>query len=585
MTIVIFCLYLTVPACYNFEHKRKEGDLLPVSSALAFEIFYIEFWHILSLMLILSANYYIALKARKSRLLYSYFTAQAMLVIWIVSKIFKTVSPTVGLRWIFIVTQYFGVSFLGPALLLFAWVYTQKKLPKAWQAVLFSLPGVYSFIVVLTNPLHYRMYATFNFYSDTFGDLFYINMVITYLYLTVSVLMLSKGFFKMFGRERKRAYLFAAGILFPFVINVFYVGELFKTVFNYTPLFDFTPIATNISLILFTLAAFRYRFLDMLPIAGRQIFEGIGDAVAITDKKGRILRQNNGFHAAFPGIGQGSLLPECLEAAADEILSISQGIYKVTAVQKKRINVISLTDLTGIYATVNRTKTKNTELAVAGRNLELMLEKKRLLAEMKMRSRILQELHDILGHSTVLAVSLCEAEILCGAVNYDNTLAEVKKMLSTGNEEFDGILKANEYPAATTPLLDRLELLIHSAANGGLKAELIIQGSVYETGVTVTEAVYGLCREAVTNAVKHAAATSISLVIRFDEEVLEVFAIDNGHGCANIKNGKGLNGITKRFSAAGGTVKFVSDAGNGFYIHAQVSRQTGSAAGGEGAAE
>lgn len=526
-------------------------------------------------MLILSVNYYIALKARKTPLLYSYFTAQGMLVIWIVSKIFKTVSPNIGVRWFFIVTQYFGVSFLGPALLVFAWIYAKKKLPKLWQTVLISVPAAYSFIVVLTNPLHYRMYATFSFYTDTFGDLFYFNMAITYLYLTVAVLMLSKGFLKMFGRERIRAYLFAAGILFPFVINVFYVAGLFERFFNYIPLFDYTPIATNLSLILFTLAAFRYRFLDMLPMAGRQIFDGISDAVAITDKRGRVIRQNTGFQKLFPKTGQGDEVPECLLNEDGEILPVNRGLYKISAKQKKKVNIISLTDKTDIYNMLNLTQMKNGELTDAGRSLEKLLEKKRVLADLKMRNHILQQLHDILGHTAVLAVSVCEAEVLSGAAHYETALAEVKKMLTLGNEEFYGILTAAENPAERTPLLNRLEELADSASKGGLKTELFIQGTVFETAGIMSEAVFGLCREAVTNAFKHAGATRISLVIRYNEETLEVFAIDNGRGCDKINIGKGLNGMVKRFAAGGGEIEISSDIDCGFYIHAKAGRYGG----------
>ncbi len=113
------------------------------------------------------------------------------------------------------------------------------------------------------------MYATFDFYGDTFGDLFYVNMGISYTYMLAAILLLSRGFFKMFGPEQKRARLFAAGIVFPLVINDLYITKLFDILFDYVPLFDYTPIATNVSLLVFTLAAFRYRFLDLLPVAGR----------------------------------------------------------------------------------------------------------------------------------------------------------------------------------------------------------------------------------------------------------------------------------------------------------------------------
>lgn len=268
---------------------------MPVSEKLAYEIFVIEFWHIASLLLSLGVNYYIYLKARKTPVLFAYLLTQVMLAIWMISKICKTVSPTIELRWVFIVTQYFGVSFLGSVLLLFAILYAKGKMPKLWQIVLWTLPALASFLIVATNPLHHLFYSSFTFYKDTFGPLFYVTMAVSYGYIVLSIIMLSKGFVTMFGTLRTRANLFVAGIMLPLLVNVFYALGLFRSLFDYRPLFDYTPIATDISLFTFALAALRYRFVDILPATQTQVLDATNDAIALHSKNGVILYANHSY--------------------------------------------------------------------------------------------------------------------------------------------------------------------------------------------------------------------------------------------------------------------------------------------------
>lgn len=546
---------------------------MPVTAKLAYEIFHIELWHILSLIFIIGVNYFITLKARKTPLLYSYLSAQAMLVIWIVSKIFKTVSPDIQLRWFFIVTQYFGVSFLGGTLIVFAYIYSKKKLPSIGKLFLWNIPAFYSFIVVVTNPLHYKFYSRFTFYGDRFGPLFYINMTITYIYLIITIGMLSRGFLKMFSRERKRAYLFAVGIIIPLVINVFYILDIFEALFDYHPLFDYTPIATNISLIFFALAAFQYRFLDILPMAGQQIYDGINDAIVIVDKNNHIISQNRSFCNLNSDKKTDDTLPTELINKPSDKLHLSDSIYQIIYKQKKKFTMIRLIDTTAVDSMLHLLKIRNSELSKSNDRLEQLLSKKRHLADIKTRNFILQELHDILGHATVLAISACEVDILSGAKNYTSTLSSVKKLLDESNHEFNLILSTEEAPNERTSLLIASESLIASIGNCPLDIELVVQGTVFELKSLSSEACYRLCQETITNSIKHSNATSLSFIYRYNEENLEIFAIDNGNGCETITYGKGLNGMVTRFTSISGYIEFSSDINCGFHIHAKIPRK------------
>jgi len=540
---------------------------MPVSIKLADEIFKIEMWHIISLLFSVAVNYYIYLNARKSPLLYTYLSTQAMLIIWIVAKIFKTVAPTIEQRWFFIVLQYFGASFLGPCLLLFAYAYTKRKLPKLSQIFLLYLPALYCFSIVASNPIHFQFYSNLTFYSDSFGKLFYVNMAIAYIYLFISIYLLSRGFLKMFGSEKKRAYLFSGAIIIPFVMNIFYVFRLFKLFFGHTPLFDYTPIATNVSLVFFALAAMKYRFLDILPMARRQIFDGLSDAVVVCDENLKICDFNQKAISIFPNIKYG----EIFEISQDSI-KIDEKVYKVLSNNDKNSNVFRFSDITAISSMLCEVQNKNDELSETKEKLEQMLTVKKNLITVKASNYILQELHDILGHATVLAISACEIEVINGAFHYEDTLFGIKKLLVESQSELRHALKSEENNYRRTSLIIAIDSLISNTTSSRIKVEQTVQGKPFEFDSETSQAILRLCQEAVTNSLKHSSSNEVHVVLRYNENDLEIFVMDNGEGCDEIICGKGLTGMQDRLKAVNGTISFTSDINCGFRIYAKVGR-------------
>lgn len=535
---------------------------MPVSQKLAHEIYYIELWHIVSLMLFIGVNLSIALKAKKTPLLYAYLAAELCVILWIVSKIFKTVSPDIGTRWFFIVTQYFGVSFLGGCLLAFSLMYAFKKKLKAKYLVLIFLPCLINFIIVATNPVHMLFYSKYTFYSDKFGPLFYAGMGMTYAYIIASTVFLSKGFIKMFGNERQKAVLFSAAIAIPVVINVFYVLDLFEKLFNYKPLFDYTPIAINASLLLFAVAAFRYRFFDVIPIAGRNVFDGMGDPAAVITDKNRIVAQNAKF-TVLKG-----LLSDMGKFRDGDEMTAGGKIYKVkisSLSQRKRL--VRLVDVTEINFLLEAAKAKNKELTAANIRLKTLVEKKNELAAIKMRTGLLQEMHDILGHSAVLALSYCEREAVKRYTSYETALEKIRELISSGNAEFFEVLKSDDIYKKSFSVISETEKLLQES---GFMTSLTVQGETRELKTGAVSAVNAILREAVTNAIKYSRATTFDIVFRFDTKAFAVFVLDNGIGCGDLSFGAGLSGMKKKMENLKGEIDFSSFEGGGFRIYLRI---------------
>ena len=83
-------------------------------------------------------------------------------------------------------------------------------------------------------------------------------------------------------------------------------------------------------------------------------------------------------------------------------------------------------------------------------------------------------------------------------------------------------------------------------------------------------AAYFIGSEGLTNAVKHAQATSISLSARREDGHLIVTVIDNGIGGAEPVPGSGLNGLADRVAALGGALHIDSRPGAGTTLTAEL---------------
>lgn len=86
----------------------------------------------------------------------------------------------------------------------------------------------------------------------------------------------------------------------------------------------------------------------------------------------------------------------------------------------------------------------------------------------------------------------------------------------------------------------------------------------------VEAAAYFVGCEALTNAVKHAQATTVALTVAHEAGNLVVTVTDDGIGGAAAKDGSGLTGLADRVAALGGTFTVDSEPGTGTTVIAEV---------------
>jgi two-component system sensor histidine kinase DesK len=171
------------------------------------------------------------------------------------------------------------------------------------------------------------------------------------------------------------------------------------------------------------------------------------------------------------------------------------------------------------------------------------------LALVAERDRMARDLHDVLGHS-LTALSI-KAELAARLIDVDPTRAReeldsiqqtARQALTEVRSTVGGLRTANlEAELAAAPLV---------LADAGIETRLV--GTVADTDPRHRTMLAWVLRESVTNVVRHARASMVSIELSPNGLVVA----DDGAGFepSDVHDGNGLLGMRERVSAAGGTL-------------------------------
>ena len=84
----------------------------------------------------------------------------------------------------------------------------------------------------------------------------------------------------------------------------------------------------------------------------------------------------------------------------------------------------------------------------------------------------------------------------------------------------------------------------------------------------ISETVYRLIQESLTNAYRHGRADYVDVAMSWetDDELVLLRVSDNGRGALSLSPGNGLTGMRERVAELGGSVVWQSSPGRGFDI-------------------
>jgi signal transduction histidine kinase len=191
------------------------------------------------------------------------------------------------------------------------------------------------------------------------------------------------------------------------------------------------------------------------------------------------------------------------------------------------------------------------------------------------RTRIARELHDIVAHAVsvmVLQVGAVrhqlpeersdDSEALRSVERAGRTaLAEMRRLLGAMRDDSD------EVSFMPQPGLDGLDSLLDEVTRAGLPVELHVDGEPFPLPRGVDLSAYRIVQEGLTNALKHAHATTANVTVRYAFDELQIEVRDNGVGSSTTDGlGHGLVGVRERVKIYGGEMSAGAANGGGFVL-------------------
>lgn len=222
----------------------------------------------------------------------------------------------------------------------------------------------------------------------------------------------------------------------------------------------------------------------------------------------------------------------------------------------------------GVHRRTSAIAALELETAALTREAEAALEEE--------RRRIARELHDVVSHAvTLIAV---QAEAGQAVIERDPALAE-RSLEAIGRASRDalgeldrmlGLLRETEQP--TDEGLGRLPALVEGARAAGLDVSVTETGHVAPLSADADHCAFRVVQEGVTNALRHAAGSAVTIHLDHGDGGLDVTVSSVGHGHASTYGGtgRGLAGLRERLVRLGGDLDTRRSDDASFVLHARI---------------
>ncbi|MFI6817502.1 sensor histidine kinase [Nonomuraea sp. NPDC050328] len=221
------------------------------------------------------------------------------------------------------------------------------------------------------------------------------------------------------------------------------------------------------------------------------------------------------------------------------------------------------------------------ELVRAGwERAEHLEREQRLVAEqarLRERTRIAQDMHDVLGHDlSLIALSAAAMKLAPDLPEaHRASAADIRARAGGAVErlgEVIGILREETDGAPAQPVGADLADLVGKASASGLAVTLSVEGERGDLPPVVERAAHRIVQEALTNVAKHAPGAAAAVQVRHTATETEVL-VENGPAdiveFPSRGGGRGLIGLNERVRLAGGSLTY-GPSGSGFAVRARL---------------
>lgn len=184
------------------------------------------------------------------------------------------------------------------------------------------------------------------------------------------------------------------------------------------------------------------------------------------------------------------------------------------------------------------------------------------LAKLAERERIARDLHDVLGHT--LSVVVLKSELAQKLITRDATraaaeMAEVERIAREGLAEVRQAITGYRSSGLAAELEHVRETLVAAGIQATIEAGSVSLAPAQETALSLA------LREATTNVIRHAGATSCHIRFYAQDGSVLMEVEDNGRG-GSAPFGNGLTGMRERIQELGGVLQRETERGTRLLI-------------------
>jgi len=217
-------------------------------------------------------------------------------------------------------------------------------------------------------------------------------------------------------------------------------------------------------------------------------------------------------------------------------------------------------------------------LALVGIFLHSRVENWRLRAVMGERERLAHEMHDTLAQS--FAGIGYQLEAVRNGIPGDlpvphHQLDLASELVNHSHQEARrSIAMLRPEPLQNGDLLTALESCAHKMVEGGaVQVVATCSGDLRAMPLRTTDTLYRIGQEAIANAVRHARPTTITILLKFEKNLVHMMVADDGTGFTQSGNlrGFGLRGMRKRAATIPAELQILSTPGHGTRVQMTAS--------------
>ncbi|UVI33768.1 sensor histidine kinase [Paenibacillus spongiae] len=195
------------------------------------------------------------------------------------------------------------------------------------------------------------------------------------------------------------------------------------------------------------------------------------------------------------------------------------------------------------------------------------LKQSEYMFKLEERNRLSQQIHDHVGHSMTGALIQMEAAKRLMAADAEKSAELLQNAIHISKDGIESIrlVLKNAKPPTEQLGINRMRLFIDEfAAVHPIKPAFTYEGNVDLISPFHWRIIMENVKEALTNTMKYANATAVSVHIQVLNTVIKAEVSDNGRGASKVIKGLGVIGMEERTAAVNGTV--IVDGSRGFSV-------------------